>query len=279
MVWQPPRRGSRSGGPRNPGKVGAVRGAPGAAVADPWGGRARGISLRGRGRYRCRMADRESRAGARYADPAILDYTASVHAPHDEALARAFRAPEAEGMPAIQVAPSEGKTLALLLRLAGARKVVEVGTLAGYSAIWMARALPPGGRLWSLEADPHHAQVARANLAAAGLADRVEVVEGDAVSRLADLEAEGPFCAVFVDADKGRYDLYGRWAAQHLRVGGLLIGDNAYFFGNLLDEANPSAAAMRRFHEEMAARFESVCLSTPDGMAVGIKTKEIVSAP
>ena len=219
------------------------------------------------------MADKDSRSGARYADPAILDYAAAVHAPHDAALERAFRAPDEAGMPAIQVGPSEGKTLALLLRLAGARRVIEVGTLAGYSAIWMARALPEEGRLWTLESDAHHARVARANLAAAGLSDRVEVVEGDAVEKLASLEGEGPFCAVFVDADKARYDFYGRWAAQHLRPGGLLIGDNAYFFGRLLASDDPAAAAMRRFHEEMAARFDSVCLPTPDGLAVGIKSK------
>lgn len=216
------------------------------------------------------MADKDSRTGARYADADILDWTARVHAPHDEALDRAYRAPDAEDMPAIQVGPAEGKTLALLLRLAGARKVVEIGTLAGYSALWMARAVGPEGHVWTLEADPRHAEVAGGVLEAAGVGDRVTVVVGPARERLADLVSEGPFDAVFVDADKGSYAAYGRWAAQNLRPGGLLIGDNAYLFGRLLGEGE-DAAAMRRFHEEAAAAFDSVCLPTPDGLLVGIR--------
>lgn len=217
------------------------------------------------------MADESSRAGTRYADAEVLDWLAGVHAPHDAALARAFEAPEREGMPAIQVGPSEGRTLELLLRLAGARRVVEIGTLAGYSAIWIGRAVGEGGRVWTLESDPGHAEVARRNLEEAGLGDRVRVVVGAALDRLPDLEPEGPFDAVFIDADKGSYDRYGRWAAENLRPGGILLGDNAYFFGKLLAEGDESAAAMRRFHQEAAERFHSVCLPTPDGLLIGIK--------
>src|SRR5512141_1801538 len=119
------------------------------------------------------MADNDSRAGTRYATPAILDYLSATHVKHDAGLARAFAVPE--GIPAIQVGPSEGKLLELLLRLAGATKVVEVGTLIGYSAIHMARGLSAGGHLWSVEYEAKHAEVARANLAAAGVADRVSV--------------------------------------------------------------------------------------------------------
>ncbi|MEM9069940.1 MAG: O-methyltransferase [Myxococcota bacterium] len=193
-----------------------------------------------------------------------------VHAPHDEALTGAFRAAETDGLPAIQVGPSEGKTLQLLLKLAGAKRVIEVGTLAGYSAIWMGRALPADGMLWTLEHDPRHAEVAKRNIERAGLSDRVHVVVGDGVESLAKLEKEGPFCAVFVDADKGRYDQYGRWAVAHLRPGGLLLGDNAFFFGELLSNSD-AAAAMRRFHEEAAKSFDSVCLPTPDGLVLGIR--------
>jgi predicted O-methyltransferase YrrM len=218
------------------------------------------------------MADKDSRAGARYATAEVVDYVNRVHAPHDEGLRRAFEAPEREGLPAIQVGPSEGRLLSVLLRLARAHKVVEVGTLAGYSAIWMARALPDGGRLWSIEKEPRHAEVARENIARAGLESKVEIVVGDGPEALATIEAEGPFCAVFVDADKGRYDVYGRWAKAHLRQGGLLIGDNAYYFGKLVEEGDAAAAAMRRFHEEMADAFDSVCAPTPDGLAIGMKT-------
>jgi caffeoyl-CoA O-methyltransferase len=155
--------------------------------------------------------------------------------------------------------------------LAGARKVVEFGTLAGYSAIRMAQALPPDGHLWSLEFDPKHAAIARANLEAAGVADQVTVIVGPALDALPSLAQLGPFDAVFIDADKGNYDRYGAWARMALRTGGLLLGDNAYYFGNLLAEDDAEAAAMRRFHEQAKEAFDTVCLPTPDGLLLGIK--------
>jgi caffeoyl-CoA O-methyltransferase len=173
-------------------------------------------------------------------------------------------------MPAINVGPSEGKTLQILLRLIGAKKVVEIGTLAGYSAIWMARALPDGGHLWTVEYDPRYAAIAAQNLQAAGLGPSASVVTGTALEVLPLLETHAPFDAVFVDADKANYDHYGRWAKKNLRSGGLLIGDNVYLFGHLLD-GSPEAAAMRRFHEEAREHFDTVCVPTPDGMLVGVK--------
>jgi caffeoyl-CoA O-methyltransferase len=216
------------------------------------------------------MADKDSRAGQAYFDSAILDWTARVHAGHDAALARAFGAPGRHGMPAIQLGPSEARLVELLVGLAGARKAVEIGTLAGYSAIRLARALADGGRLWTVEFDPRHAAVARENLAAAGLAERVTVIEGAGLDVLPTLEGHAPFDAVFVDADKENYDAYGRWAERHLRRGGLLLGDNAFLFGRLLEDS-AEAAAMRRFHEEAARAFDTVCVPTPDGLLVGVK--------
>jgi caffeoyl-CoA O-methyltransferase len=216
------------------------------------------------------MADVTSRAGSRYADSEIVAFVERVHASHDAALTRAFDAPAAHGMPAIQVAPSEGKLLGLILRLAGARKVVELGTLAGYSAIQMARALPPDGKLYSIELDPRHAAVARANIEAAGLGDRVEVRVGEGAVVLEQLSSLAPFDAVFLDADKQGYPGYARWAARNLRPGGVLLADNSYFFGRLLAD-DPSAAAMRRFHEELPAHFDSVCIPTPDGLVLGLR--------
>ncbi|HWM85050.1 MAG TPA: class I SAM-dependent methyltransferase [Kofleriaceae bacterium] len=216
------------------------------------------------------MADKDSRAGARYADAAILDYTNRVHGAHDAGLERAFSAPDREDIPAIQVGQGEGRLLEILLRMVGARRVVEIGTLAGYSAIRCARALGEGGKVWTLELLPAHAEVARQNIEAAGLADRVEVLVGEAHALLPGLEQHAPLDAVFIDADKEGYAEYGRWAARNLRPGGLLIGDNAFLFGNLLDDT-PAARAMRRFHEEAPAEFESVCIPTPDGLLVGIK--------
>jgi len=214
------------------------------------------------------MADKASRAGERFTTPEVLAYVNRVHVPHDAGLARAFVVPD--GIPAIQVGPSDGKLLGLLLRMIGAKKVVEVGTLVGYSSIHLARALAPGGHLWSVEFEPRHAQVARDNLAAAGLADRVTVVVGAGRDMLPTLDGHGPFDAVFIDADKVNYDAYGRWAIDHLRPGGLVLGDNAYLFNELLEDSD-RGRAMRGFHELVAARCDSVCASTPEGLVIGIK--------
>jgi caffeoyl-CoA O-methyltransferase len=216
------------------------------------------------------VADVDSRAGARYATPEVFEWVNRVHAPHDGALAAAFTAPERSGMPAIQVGPSEGKLLTMLLSLIGARRVVEIGTLAGYSAIRIARALPEDGRLFTIEFDQKHAAVARTVIEASDVSGRVTLVEGAALDVLPSLEEYGPFDAVFIDADKGNYDAYGRWAGTNLRPGGLLLGDNAYLFGRLLEE-NEEAAAMRRFHEEARRSFETVCIPTPDGLLLGVK--------
>jgi caffeoyl-CoA O-methyltransferase len=216
------------------------------------------------------MADPSSRSGTRYLDPEILAFVERAHAPHDPALERAFAAPAAHGMPQIQVSPSEGKLLGLLLRMIGARKAVELGTLAGYSAIHIARALGEGGKLYTVEIDPEHARVARANIEAAGLGDRVDVRVGGGVEVLRELAALGPFDAVFLDADKEGYPHYAAWAARHLRSGGLLLADNSYLFGRLLGD-DAAARAMRRFHEQLRADFDAVCVPTPDGLVLGIR--------
>jgi caffeoyl-CoA O-methyltransferase len=147
--------------------------------------------------------------------------------------------------------------------------VVEVGTLAGYSALRMARGMSHGGKLWTFEIDPHHAQIARENIAQAGLTDRIEVCTGPALEGLEGIEAHGPFDAVFIDADKSGYPDYARWAARNLRRGGLLIGDNSYYFGDLLGPTD-EAARMREFHAYVAKHFDSVCIPTPDGLVLGI---------
>jgi caffeoyl-CoA O-methyltransferase len=214
------------------------------------------------------MADQDSRAGVRYTNPELLAFVDRVHAPHDDGLARAFALPP--DMPAIMVGPSEGRLLELLCKLAGVAKAVEVGTLAGYSTIRLARAVPAGGHVWTIEYEARHAEVARGNLAAAGVADRVTVLVGAGVDVLPTLEAHGPFDAVFIDADKAGYERYGLWAAAHLRRGGIILGDNAYLFGELLEDS-PRGRAMRAFHEQVARDFDSVCIPTPDGLVFGIK--------
>lgn len=223
------------------------------------------------------MADPESRAGRGYWTPEIDQYLRGLYAREDPGMRDALRAIEEAGMPPIQVSATDGRILEVLLRMVGARRVVEIGTLAGYSTQWIARALPATGRLWTIEVDPKHAAVARGVLDRAGLADQVRVLEGPADGVLPTLEAEGPFDAVFVDADKAGYERYARWATRHLRPGGLLIGDNAYLFGRLagVEPDSPEQAAeiasMRAFHEVLARDFHAVCLPTPDGLAVGMK--------
>jgi len=194
----------------------------------------------------------------------------SLHGVHDAALQQAFEAPAKHQMPEIQVSAAEGKTLELLVRMIGARTAVEVGTLAGYSAIHLARGLAEGGHLWTLDNDPHHVEVAQSNIASAGLADRVEVMLGDGLESLAQLSAKSPFDVVFIDADKGRYPQYAQWAAEHLRPGGLLVADNVYFFGRLMTEET-GAVAMREFHRLVQADFDTACLPTPDGMLLGLR--------
>jgi len=151
------------------------------------------------------MADKDSRAGkARYDAPGVIEYVNRVHAGHDAALAQAFDVPE--GIPQIQVGPSEGRLLTMLVQMVGATKIVEVGTLVGYSAIRMASALPEGGKLWSIEFDAHHADVARTNIAAAGLADKVEVLVGAGVEILPTLMLRGPFDVSFIGGGKPKSD-------------------------------------------------------------------------
>lgn len=217
------------------------------------------------------MADVNSRVGQkRYASPEILDWLNWLHAAHDVGLKAAFDAPETTGLPAIQVGPSEGKLLTLLLRMVQAKRVVEVGTLAGYSAIRLARGLPADGHVWTCELEEKHAAVARDNIAKASEAQRITVVVGPAKQTLQGLERNGPFDAVFIDADKSNYDAYAEWAVKNLRPGGLVLVDNAYFFGRLLEDS-ADASAVRRCHEVCAKGCDTVCVPTPDGLIVGIK--------
>jgi predicted O-methyltransferase YrrM len=217
------------------------------------------------------MADPGSRTGAvSYASPDVLQWLERVHAPHDGALAAAFAAHERDAMPAIQVGVAEGKLLELIARMIGARRVVEVGTLAGYSTIRLARGMAADGELHTVEFDPRHAAVAERNLTDAKVAVRWQVHVGRGVDVLPTLSSLGPFDLVFIDADKESYDFYGRWARDNLRLGGVLLADNAYLFGNLLTD-DARGAAMRRMHEEASTAFETACIPTPDGLLLGLK--------
>jgi predicted O-methyltransferase YrrM len=169
----------------------------------------------------------------------------------DEALRGAAEAAEGAGLPVIQVSPPQGKLLELLVRLVGARKVLEFGTLGGYSAILMARALPADGRLITLEAKAEYAEVARRSIERAGVGERVEIRVGPALEALPGLEDAGPFDLVFIDADKVNTPNYFRWALEHTRSGGLIIADNVVRDGALAEAENPDEAgqAQRALHE------------------------------
>jgi predicted O-methyltransferase YrrM len=188
---------------------------------------------------------------------AVDDYIESAVVPADPVLDAAVQASADAGLPDISVSPAQGKLLHLLALGQGARRILEIGTLGGYSAIWLARALPSGGRLITLESDPVHAEVARANLANAGLAGVSEVRTGRALDTLPLLESagDGPFDLVFVDADKPSYPDYLAWSVRLSRPGTLIIADNVVRDGDVIDAASklPGVQGVRRFMEAMAA--------------------------
>ena len=216
------------------------------------------------------MGDSDSRAGHARSTSAIVDFLDRTHAPLDPALEKAFNSPGLHGIPAIMISRSEGRFLNLLMTIARAERIVEVGTLAGFSTIHLARALGPKGHLWTIENDAQHAQVAQGNIESAGLGRTVTIICDEGLDGLASIESNGPFDGIFIDADKGRYDRYVDWAAHHLRPGGLLLVDNAYFFGQLMDR-NDEAAAVRRMHESVGRYFDAVCVPTPEGMLLAIR--------
>jgi predicted O-methyltransferase YrrM len=183
---------------------------------------------------------------------AVDHYFDAALAPNDAALDAALKASAAGGLPAIQVSAAQGKHLQLLARSVGARRILEVGTLGGYSTIWLARALPDDGQLISLEVDPRHAEVATANLANAGLADRTEVRVGPAIETLPQLD--GPFDFAFIDADKASNADYFAHAVRLSRPGTLIVVDNVVRGGRVVDpDGDASVQGVRRLVDAVAA--------------------------
>jgi predicted O-methyltransferase YrrM len=212
---------------------------------------------------------------------AVDQYLADLLIPSDAALDAALKASSAASLPSIQVSPTQGKMLYLLALGIGARKILELGTLGAYSTIWLARALPAGGRLITLEADPKHAEVARANIARAGLANVVELHLGRAQETLPKLTAEAPFDLIFIDADKTGYPEYFQWAVKLSRRGTLIIADNVVRQGAVVeaDSSDANVQAVRRFYELVAAepRVSSTAIQTVgskgyDGFAMIVVT-------
>jgi predicted O-methyltransferase YrrM len=212
---------------------------------------------------------------------AVDRYLTDLFVPPDPALEAALQASEAAGLPAIHVSPCQGKLLWLLARMVGARTILEIGTLGGYSTIWLARALPAGGRLITLEADPRHAEIARANIARADLAHVVDLRLGRAQETLPLLAAEGsgPFDLIFIDADKPGYPDYLQWSLRLARPGSVIIGDNVVRKGAVIDSssADPTVRGVRRFNELLAAEprlcataIQTVGSKGYDGFAVAL---------
>jgi predicted O-methyltransferase YrrM len=204
----------------------------------------------------------------------VSAYISGLFAQEDAALQRARQDSPARGLPAINIKPEEGRFLQFLVRASGARKVVEIGTLGGYSGIWIARGLPQGGKLFTLEIQPAHAQVAREHFEAAGLLDRIEIRIGEANQLLAGLSSNRPFDFVFIDADKPGYPAYLDWALENTRTGGVIVAHNAFRKGSVVDQAEPDdhTRMMQAFNERFAReqRLLSTIYPAGDGMLVGV---------
>ena len=207
---------------------------------------------------------------------AVDRYITDLLVSEDSGLDAALRASDAAGLPPIAVTPNQGKLLELLARMQGASTILELGTLGGYSTIWLARALPAGGRLITLEVEPRYAEVARANIARAGFGEVVELRVGPALETLPELVAEGagPFDLIFIDADKGNYPGYFEWSLKLSRPGTVIIGDNVVRDGAILDPGaydpvlgDAVIQGVRRFYELLAAepRVSATAIQTVGG--------------
>ncbi|WP_243354604.1 O-methyltransferase [Bacillus litorisediminis] len=201
--------------------------------------------------------------------------------PHDDVLDSVLRANAEAGLPAIDVSPTQGKLLHLLAKIQGAKKILEIGTLGGYSTIWLARALPKDGSLISLEYNPKHAKVAQTNLERAGLSDKVQILTGPALDSLPKLQSMGydAFDFIFIDADKPNNPNYLKWALQLSRVGTVIVGDNVVRDGEVVNQnsQNPSVIGTRQFFDLLAnePRIEATAIQTVgnkgyDGFAIGV---------
>jgi len=201
------------------------------------------------------------------------EYISALFAPEDSLLVSLREEADRTGLPPIAVSADEGRLLQVLLTSIGARRVLEVGTLGGYSAIWMARALPDDGELLSIEIEQKHAEFARRYVERAGLSSKVEVRVGRALDVLPSLDGER-FDAVFIDADKEPMPTYLDWALRLLRPGGLVIADNTLWGGKVFDDAenDEKTRAVREFNRKMATdpRVLSILVPTHDGVAIGV---------
>lgn len=208
-------------------------------------------------------------------DPRVREYLERVLHPEDAVLREIRERSAREGLPDIQVAKFDGRHLETVARAIGARKIVEIGTLGGYSGVCLARGLAPGGTLHTFEYDPKHARVAQESFTRAGLAGRVTIHVGAAMDELSKIEPDGPFDLVFVDADKVNYVNYLNWAAKNLRTGGVILADNVFRAAFPPSEgwSVQNVEALDRFNRELSsgATFRTTFIPTVEGLAFAVK--------
>ncbi len=209
----------------------------------------------------------------------VNKYIVDLFAAPDAALEQIFRRTPELGLPAISVKPEEGRFLQFLVRIAAGQsqqpRALEIGSLGGYSGTWIARGLPPGGKLITLEKEPAHAEVARQHFQLAGVADRVEIRQGDAHELLTGVAADGPFDFIFIDAEKQGYPDYFDWALENVRVGGVIAAHNAFRKGSVAGtaEADQYTAIMQAFNRQVAnePRVISTIYPAGDGTVVAVR--------
>jgi caffeoyl-CoA O-methyltransferase len=213
-------------------------------------------------------------------DVRLAAWAGTVYRPEDDVLREIRVRSAAAGLPPIQVGAFDGLHLEVIARACGARRAVEIGTLGGYSGVCLLRGMGEGGFLHTFELEPRHAEVARESFDRAGLAAQARIHVGAAAERLHDVEGDGPFDLVFVDADKTGYPGYLGWAEEHLRVGGVLLADNTFGFGHVHEdrpagESPDAMAALRAFSERLArgGRFRATMLPTAEGLSFGVKVR------
>lgn len=206
-----------------------------------------------------------------------LQYIRDVFANEDEAL-REVREKLSDGELNMQVGAEEGAILNFLVALSDAKKIVEVGVLAGYSTIWMARALPEGGKIYALEKDAKRIDSIKDNYKLCDVDNKIELVQGDAIEGLKSIEKHAPFDMIFIDADKANYCNYLDWAEKNLKKGGMIIGDNTFLFGNVYGEPKKNmkpaiTQTMDDFNKRLGDKnkYTSIMLPTEEGMTVAIK--------
>ena len=208
--------------------------------------------------------------------PELARWAEGVYEPEDEVLLEIRERSVREGLPPIAVGRFDGRHLEVLARAMGAQHAVEIGTLGGYSGVCLLRGMGPHGVLHTFEYSDKHAKVAAESFRKAGVASRAHIHVGPAIERLREVEAEGPFDLVFIDADKVGYPAYLTWAGEHLREGGVVLGDNAFGFGEIhLHGGDEGRVALRLFNEQLSrgGRFRSTMIPTAEGLAMGVKIR------